>query len=57
MCGREYEHDRSLRCILKEARDFSASIVKIIQDECTSCFSELYKDNAPILCNLARSFR
>ena len=57
MCGREYEHDRSRRCILKEARDFSASLVKIIHDECTSCFSVLYNDNAPILCNLARSFR
>ena len=56
MCGSEYEHDRSRRCRLKEARDLSASTVKIIQEECTSCLSVLYKDNAPNLCSLARSF-
>ena len=56
MCGSEYEHDRSRRCRLKEARDLSASTVKIILEECTSCLSVLYKDNAPNLCSLARSF-
>ena len=56
MCGNEYEQDRSRRCRLKEARDLSASTVKIIQEECTSCLSVLYKDNAPNLRSLAGSF-